>query len=311
MNSLNSYDPYIGRDNKNKQIYPQNQNNLQSSNNIYDAFRPNTNLVGMRNFKNNNDLLVNNLEPDVLNQDIFEITVQIDSTDRDTRVYPNPFDMKITFNPISDARDRRTGQLFEGTPGPTIQIDFNYVKYIKLENAVLPRNCYIKQNFYNDEKIDLVDRMVWGYDNNRKLNEERFLLMDIEEIPDDSMYGTNSAINKSFGLIYCDKIISPDFYTGTTFSSIKIFPSSNLGCIKTWTIHLMDSRGKQLVIDNIDKKCDTPGHCICKMSKYTKKQKEKCVCKYIKHPLNPKFQVFLTFKIGILRNELNINPLKN
>ena len=68
--------------------------------------------------------------------------------------------------------------------------------------------------------------------------------------------------------------------------------------------------GKQLKNDNLDKNVKTPGYCICD-DLYYKKEKEKCICKYKRHPLNPDFQVFLSFKIGVLENELNTNPLKN
>lgn len=280
--------------------------------NFFTAFQPNPNLVAKRNFKNNGNLLFNNIEYDVLNQDIFEIVIQIDSLDRDIKTYPNPFDMKITFNPTPDSYDKKSGTLFKGTPGPTVSKDFSYVKYVKLDSIVLPRNCYLTKKYDNESKdMDVIKKTKWDYHSTKKLNHERFLLMDIKEIVDETVFGTNTPINKSFGTIYCDKLISPDYFTGTTYGCTKIYKSSSLGNIKTWSIKIKDSIGNTIEPTGIDKYCDTPKFCICKYSKYTDKQKEKCVCKYVRHPLNPKFQVFMCFKVGILINELNMSHLKN
>lgn len=280
--------------------------------NFYNAFKPNVNLVSQRNFKNKNDLLFNNVENDILNQDIFELVIQIDSTDRDINIYPNPFDMKITFNPTPDSYDKINNTKFKGTPGPTIPRDFSHVKYIKLDTAVLPRNCYITKKFDKDNKnTNIIKKTIWDYNPNKKLNHERFLLINIKEVANETVYGTNNSINKSFGTIYCDKSISQDFFIGTAYGCTKIYKSSNLGNIKSWSIKITDGRGNTIEPTGIDKHCNTPKYCICNHKKYTEKEKEKCVCKYIRHPLNPKLQVFMCFKIGILINELNMSYLKN
>jgi hypothetical protein len=277
--------------------------------NFYNSFKPNNTLVNMRNFNNKNDILYNNLEPNILNQDVHEVNIQIDSTDRDYKVYPNPFDMKIIFNPIADTFDKKTNTLFKGTSKPTIPIDFSNVKYIKLEYAILPRN-YILKKKYTENTNNVLENVDWVYDN-KKLSNERFILVDIDELYTDNSYGTNDEITRSFGTLYCDKILNEKFFYTSTYSCLKIFPSSQLGDIKSFTIRLKNSCGSKLNINNLDLTCDTPKECICDSSKFTDEQKQKCVCSYKRHPLNPDLQVFLSFKIGYLRNELNINPLKN
>ena len=280
--------------------------------NLFSAFQPNKTIISQRNFKNKNDLLFNNIEHDILNQDIYEITIQIDSSDRDVSVYPNPFDMKVSFNPSPDTYDKSTGQTFKGTPKPTIPNDFSCVKYIKLDSVVLPKNYCLKKKYDKDnEKLDIIKKMVWDYDPDKKLNNERYLLINIKEITNDSIYGTNCTMNSNFGTIYCDKIIGPDYYIGAPYGCIKIYKSSNLGNIKTWSIEITDSFGNIIQPVGFDKNCNTPKYCICSSSKFDNKQKEKCICKYVRHPLNPKFQIFMCFKIGVLINELNVSHLKN
>jgi hypothetical protein len=220
--------------------------------------------------------------------------------------------MKVSFNPSPDTYDKSTGKIFKGTPGPTIPNDFSCVKYIRLDSIVLPRNYYLKKKYdKNNEKLDIIKKIVWDYDQDKKLNNERFLLINIKEITNDSNFSTNCNFDNNFGTIYCDKIISSDFYIGVPYGCKKIYKSTNLGNIKTWSIEITDSLGNIIEPYGIDKTCDTPKYCICSSQLFDDKQKEKCVCKYIRHPLNPKFQVFMCFKIGILINELNMSHLKN
>lgn len=285
---------------------PSNYNlyNGNKYNNIYNAFKPADNFITQRPFRNKGDLLNNNIDEYVLHQDVNEITIHIDSADRDYKIYPNPFDFKVTFNPSGS----RTidGIKFGGTAKPTVPINFDNVKYIKLEVCVLPRNVDIRQKYVNDESVELKDRMMWDY-SEKTLDRERFLIMQIKEIDSLRVYGTNDNLCNSFGNIYCDKILGKDYFTGIPFDCSKIYGPSLLGNIRTWSIQLLDSFGKQLNID-VDNNVNTPKYCICDNPQY--KNKNHCVCKYVKHPLNPKFQVFYSFKIGVIENELNTTVLK-
>lgn len=266
--------------------------------NLYNSFKPNDTQIYMRDFTNKNDILYNNLEKNILDQNIQEYVIQIDSKDRDTLVYPNPFDMKVTFNPVGDTIDKKTNTTYKGTPQPTIPIDFTNVKYIKLENIILPRNCYV--TFDKDTK-ELI------YDPNRKLENNRFLLLNIDEINGNTTFGTNDNINKSFGTIFCEKVISKEHFIGHSYGCIKIFKNTELANIKTWSIKITDCYGN-IISPHIDKNCNTPNYCICNNNNY---DYEKCICKYKLHPSNKEFQVYMLFKIGVLCNDLNINHLKN
>lgn len=266
--------------------------------NFYNSFKPNESKIYMRDFTNKNDILYNNLEKNILDQSIQEYVIQIDSKDRDTIFYPNPFDMKVTFNPIADTYDKTTKIKYKGTPNPTIPIDFSNVKYIKLENIILPRNCYVifdeitKQLIYNPDK---------------KLEQNRFLLLHINEINNNTNIGTNDYINKSFGTIFCDKVISPEHFIGHSYGCIKVFKNSELENIKTLSIKITDSDGN-IIMPHIDKDCETPNYCICNDKKF---DSDKCICNYKLHPLNKNFQVYMLFKIGVLCNDLNVKNLKN
>jgi len=266
--------------------------------NFYNSFKPNETQIYMRNFTNKNDILYNNLEKNILDQQIQEYIIQIDSKDRDTKIYPNPFDMKVSFNPIGDTYDKSTNTTYKGTPKPTIPLDFSNVKYIKLENIILPRNCYVTFDKDSNELI---------YDPNRKLEDQRFLLLNIDEINSNTTFGTNDNINRSFGTIFCEKIISREHFIGHSYGCIKVFKNTELENIKTWTIKITDCSGN-IISPHIDINCNTPNYCICNNKNY---DTTKCICNYKLHPLNKEFQVYMLFKIGVLCNDLNINHLKN
>ena len=267
--------------------------------NFYNSFKPNETQIYMRNFKNKNDILYNNLEQNILDQQIQEYVIQIDSKDRDTKIYPNPFDMKVSFNPIGDTYDKSTNTIYKGTPKPTIPLDFSNVKYIKLENIILPRNCYLK--------LDDNDTNELIYDPDKKLEDQRFLLLNIDEINSNTTFGTNDNINRSFGTIFCEKIISKEHFIGHSYGCIKVFKNTELENIKTWTIKITDCSGN-IISPHIDINCNTPNYCICDNENY---DPTKCICNYKSHPLNKNFQVYMLFKIGVLCNDLNINNLKN
>jgi hypothetical protein len=274
-----------------------------SDQSINNSFKPNEQFVSKRDFQNKNDLLVNNIGQNVVDQKIRDYIIDIDSTDRDYKLYPNPFDYVVTFNAKGDTIEK--GVRYKGTPGPTIVREFENVKYIKLNNIILPR----KYNVIKKHEDDL--KFVYVYDSVKELNQERFVMLNIDEVDHDTVYTTNVDNRSPFGTIYNDKWYSPYYYYGITAACFKIYRLSELGNIKKLHIQILDSRGKQLKCEGLDNTVNTPAHCICDDNKYSKSDKEKCSCKYIRHPLNPKFQNFLSFTIGELDNTHNITPLSN
>ena len=73
------------------------------------------------------NILDKNLHAKYVNQDVYEYPVLIDSVDRDITIYPNPFQYRVSLNSSSSPI------------APFIMRNFEKVKYIKLETAVIPR----------------------------------------------------------------------------------------------------------------------------------------------------------------------------
>lgn len=282
--------------------------------NFYTAFQPNINLVSKRSFENKNDLIVNNLNHNILNQDVYDTILQIDSSDRNTKIYPNPFDIKVTFDPSAKTYDRNNNNVFEGTPKPHIPIDFQNVKFIKLASIILPRHyCLNKKYNNNSDDCNITNKISWEYDENKTLDNNRILFIQIKEINNNTYLGTNNTINKSFATMCIFKPIdiAGTYFTCSLYGGAKLFKSSELGNLKSLSIKITDEFGNTIQPVGMDLSCDTPNYCICNNHKYTSEQKEKCVCKYIRHPLNPKFQILMCFRIGFIENELSVSYLKN
>jgi hypothetical protein len=294
--------------------------NPNNHSDIYNAFNTNKSTINMRNFRNTNDILYNNVADNILDQNIHEVTIRVDTADRDYKLYPNPYNFKITFNPSLDTTNNKNNRYgnqnqnksdirWKGSSGPVIYKEFSNVKYIKLDTLFIPKKKLFKT--HNIENDDVLNNIEWRYLINKNITFSRFLILDIPEFFNDSVYGTNEKIGNSFGLISTSTNGDCDCYQGYTYDCFKSFPATQLGNIKTLTIKILDSIGEQLEMPNLDTSVNTPKYCICDDYNYTIEQKKFCVCSYKRHPLNPRLQMFMIFKIGVVANTINNVPLRN
>ena len=100
------------------------------------------------------NLLNNNLTKMMVNETIIENVLTINSIDRDFSFYKDPYSYTVRFNPTSDTRikqeyiDAIDGEkkfrmiTYKGDPSPWIKLDFEKVRYFKLELAILPTKTY-------------------------------------------------------------------------------------------------------------------------------------------------------------------------
>jgi DNA-directed RNA polymerase subunit M/transcription elongation factor TFIIS len=222
----------------------------------------------------------------------------------------------------------------DGTPGPTIPSEFRNIKYIKLEKIILPK-------FTSIEKVidDDTDEIKYIPDLESSIMNDRYVIMNIKELSKLNMNSTNDKVANSFGLIYIDKEFGQQFVNGYTYSNYVHYKQSKLGNLKTMTISFCDSCGNPLKFDHLDYDVELDLPCTknknrkirrVKHSELTdtesyvdtesvvstetshkkeesgKNEEPKCKCKkcYIRHPLNPKHQVLLSFKVGVVESQL-------
>ena len=142
-NAIHNLKPFLEKKNQpqlhgNATVFTQNNNVSQFSN---ESLRqPLAN-----NKPDVSALLNNNLTKMVVNETIVENVLTINSIDRDFSVYKDPYSYTVKFNPTSDTRIKQndgTYVTYKGDPSPWVKLDFEKVRYLKLELAVLPTKTY-------------------------------------------------------------------------------------------------------------------------------------------------------------------------
>jgi hypothetical protein len=144
--------------------------------------------------------------------------------------------------------------------------------------------------------------------NSESLENDKFLLLKIEEYQDVNEMATNQEVSRAFSIMFPDFVNGDYYYTDTHYVD-KIFRFSSLGNIKNFTIKIQDSKGNQLVpcptsfIDthvpvdnNIKDSRDANGNIV---------RDYRAKTNYIRHPLFEKFQNILMFKIGVVENDID------
>lgn len=293
---------------------PVSTNSFKNNNfsNFSTAYNSNRSIIEPYDYRNTGRMLHNNVGEDVLDEHIVEYRINIDSLDRDIKTYPDPFSFRVQFDAPSSGYVRteslKNGELittndyFNGAPGPKINRKFRNVKYIKLDSVVLPQ--------YSQTKENISGEIV--FDKDSYLLDDRFVMLEIDELNDSKrVYSTSDAgmrvnpdngniikVPRPFGTIYPDTKLGDVYYIGTPYNSNKIYNSADLGNINKLTIKFYDSCGRPLKYNELftikDLEC-AANHC------------DPLDIKDLRHPLNKKIQVYMTFIIGVVESQINNN----
>lgn len=255
------------------------------------------------NFTNKNEILHNNLNSILLNEEIREYSVMIDSKDRNYQVYPDPFNYEVKFHPLPKTREKVNGKMVTyEEPAPTINDNFTNVRYIKLEEAIMPLYYKVKQNIEIDDDGDETKR--WIVDTNKKLTDNLYMVLSLGgEYSDENYRSTNDVLGGSFTTIYYDCLTNSTHYFGYTSNGVKIFPQDQLGKIDRLRITFMDPYGKPIRVPHVNKKILSNMECNCIDPEGD--DDTDCYKHNLFHPLNPIFQHHLHFKIGVVEPRLS------
>lgn len=286
-----------------------NPNNQFS--NFSEAFESASPIIEKRNNLNQGHVLHDNIGDRVMDEYIAEYRIGIDSLDRDIRTYPDPFDFIVKFAANSSKTMIRTevlkngkleliNDVASGTPGPHINRDFRNVKYVKIENIVLPRLGNI---VFNEESGEYV------FDEDSDLASDRFTVLSIDELECCRIYSTgddnirtdpktNDEIipPKPFAIVIRDRYLGFNYFVGIPYYGTKIFNSSSLGNINSLSLKFSNSCGVPYKYDNLLtyddlKRAERCGHPISLDN--------------IRHPLNKNIQVYVSLVIGVVENQIN------
>ena len=285
-------------------------NNHPSMSNFNSAFNRHDPMIEPLDYGNKNDMLHNNVGGMVLDEHVVEYRINIDSLDRNIKVYPNPFCFTVKFNPPSSGIVRTevlkngvstaVNDFFEGPPKPHIHKEFRNVKYIKLDSIVLPQYSNIVETSTGIE-----------FDKDSLLIDDRYVALVIDELESNRILCTSDGSLREdpdtgkvvsppcpFALIFPDKLLGRNYYTGTPYYGSIIYKNSLLGNISSLTIQLTDSCGVPLKFDGL----------------FTNRELEKAEeegnpipTSDMRHPLNKKLQVHVSFIIGVVESQINTN----
>lgn len=140
---------------------------LNNPNSFNYNFTPSTPLIDQQQTNNQHNTIHDNLKDNIKNETIKEYQITVDTIDRNIVMYPNPYSFKLTM-----------GNNIEMYT-PNLNRMFRNVKYLKIDSVIMPIS-------YNDNK----------------LTNERFILLQLNNINSSSQLGTNTALNKPSIILY-------------------------------------------------------------------------------------------------------------
>uniref|UniRef100_A0A6G6ABG4 Uncharacterized protein n=1 Tax=Borely moumouvirus TaxID=2712067 RepID=A0A6G6ABG4_9VIRU len=253
------------------------------------------------NFVNKNEILHNNINKSILNEEIREYSILIDSKDRNYQTYEDPFHYEVKFNPLHKIVENINGvrKVYE-EPNPIINGKLEKVRYIKLEHVILPFYTQIKlsKDIVEDEIIER-----WKVNTSKPLTDNLYTVLCIENYGDVNYKSTNDVLSESFATIYFDKKINNTHFIGKAHNGIKMFPQDQLGKIDKIKISFRDPYGNLLSCPHVDKSIMSNMECTCEDP--TGDEDTECFRHNLFHPLNPIFQHHLHFKVGVVEPRLN------
>lgn len=182
-----------------------NQSNFnQSYNNIQ-------NVIPQRDIKNYNNVLHNNINDPIVSEIVTEYTLHIDSNDRDTTLYPNPYKFSVSLGGSGSQTVKTTSRdglittttSYSGSPNPKIDIQFKNLKYVKIKYLMLPRTILYKRTDSSGVEYSVPSLVNDGISGTILAN-YRYLILKIKELDDDKLYSTNDIIRNNCFVLYRD-----------------------------------------------------------------------------------------------------------
>lgn len=268
-------------------------------NNFNRAFQQGHEVIERNDFLNRNTTMHNNLANVLINEEVSEYNIYIDSNDRDINTFNNPYKFTVSLGGVGASTTSKTvrrivnGQQIEeiekstvpGTPGPIIPRKFENIKYVKVMNLILPRT------------VTLSYSQSFGYslsnDSTFNLTENRFLILKINELSSTKTLATNNIISSDSIIMYREKILGPDSMLWLPVNDTYLYKNSSLKNLTRLTIELYTDSGVLLTVMNDTGDILNPKTLSQDPNNITVLNKLNWLC---------------SLKFGILENDLNTYP---
>lgn len=246
-----------------------------------------------------------------VNSVVVEHKIFIDSIDRNISSYLNPFNFSVHFSSLNNSSTN--SYKYEEPisknilPRPHISRKFNNIKYIKVDQIILPRfhKLIKKNNTDTDSTESSTSCEKYIFDTNFSLLNERFIYLTIDELQNknNTHFSTSSDINRydsnfskftpptPFSIILPERIYGENFYTGSCNHAIKNFTDNNLGTFDKLTFKFYDSTGLPLMFNDLFTMDEI---------KYYEKKRDLNYLNDLRFPLHKNLQVFIQLSIGVV-----------
>jgi hypothetical protein len=187
--------------------YSQNQMMMSRNNqhNFNAGFQPSQNLIPAQDWNNNGNLIHNNVASNVFNETNLDNMLHIDSFDRDTTAFPNPFKFTVSLGGSGTSsekvydRDTQTYKIvnYSGVPEPRIQKNFINVKQVILDKVFFPQYITYTRTLVGDTFV---------YTGLTTISAKyRYLILKIKELDNNRVYSTNNRVGDDSFILYKDK----------------------------------------------------------------------------------------------------------
>jgi len=249
------------------------QMNNQISN-FKNSYTSNTPLIEKQDFRNQNNMIHNNVGNNVLTENVVEYAIHMDSSDRNINIYPNQFKFSVHFN---------------DTTSPNIDRQFKNIKYIRLENIILPHVYNIdSSNISTNTTYTDASGNRFSDNDDYVMTNNKFLLLKIKELANDRVLSTNNIVRSDTIKLYYDVTLNKFYDSWTTNQNSFVYTNGNLENVKRLSFELFDPEGNQIyVIGNINNILDKT-LLTCPLNKYT--------------------QMTITLIFGVVQNDMNTEP---
>ena len=227
-----------------------------NQNNYSQAYNQNTPLIPSQNYENSNQLIHNNLNENLLNENYIDYTIHVDSTDRNTTAFPNPYKFVLNFGGAGPSKNKfynSAGNFqkldFNGAPDPIIDRKFRNVKTVILDKIFFPKYIgYQRIEITPPDPGPPLIPATYDYSGNVTLaSRYRYVIVRIQELDNNRMYSTNNYVRDDSFVMYNDKTLGEAGVGIWVASPYKrTYLKSALKNIDKFTIEIVDPQGNPI-----------------------------------------------------------------
>jgi len=213
------------------------------------AFNPNEIVIPRMDYTNKGGVVDNNLGVDLHNESVVENLLVISSSDRNTTKYPDPFKFDVILGGASSSTESTispsgvyTTTTYSGAPDPKIQTDFKNVKYIRIDDVILPDT-----NVVLIDADPPADQYTMSTADDDLFEKQRGIVLRIEEIANNRIWTTGTL--KSYDtILYIDYEMGLDHKYWKPTHGLRTYPTSKLINLRKLSIRLLNDEGEEIQV---------------------------------------------------------------